>query len=327
LDGVVRNEGNAVQLAKLLSTCLVVRGSQLSILRRLSSPYIVQIQTNLITWITKKIAGYEKNKNKKGLKTAIAFFRVLIPLLNALPSPDALKVYVLCGLASFFSIDVSFPRKAHMDQTFEVVKVEILPNMKLWEPQRAYEKRLSAIMAKENRKCMIWLVVSSLSHFTSSAQTPKVKRTRKKAGTGIGGDDTDGEITEGGPPKGPPRRTSRRVTRSNPDGGLDESTGDEEPPAPVTPKAKPRPRPRPRRRQATPSEKGAAEEDIVPDSGANPASPSRVPEPQVERLATPQPSRKRPRSEEREEEEAPDGRVPGSPEEPEIEVRRKRVRH
>lgn len=92
LDGFVHDEGNAVQLAKLLSTCLIVRGSQLSVLRRLSSPYIVQIHTNLLSWITKKIAGYERNANKKGLKKAIAFFRVLIPLLNALPSGDALKM-------------------------------------------------------------------------------------------------------------------------------------------------------------------------------------------------------------------------------------------
>lgn len=88
------NEENAVQLAKLLSTCLVVRGSQLSILRRLPSRFVVQIQTNLLSWITKKITGYEKNNNKKGLKTAILFFRVLVPLLNALVGADALKMYL-----------------------------------------------------------------------------------------------------------------------------------------------------------------------------------------------------------------------------------------
>jgi cohesin complex subunit SA-1/2 len=46
----------------------------------------------------------------------------------------------------------SLSRKAHMDQALELAKVEILPNLKLWEPQRAYEKRLSTIMAKENRR-------------------------------------------------------------------------------------------------------------------------------------------------------------------------------
>jgi cohesin complex subunit SA-1/2 len=118
------------------------------------------------------------------------------------------------------------------------------------------------------------------------------------------------------------------VTRSNPEEEMDESTGDEEP---ITPKAKPRPRPL--QRQKTPSETGAAEEDLAHDPSMDLASPSMMQEVDVEQFATstPQSSRKRPRSDEHEEEmsEGPSGResVPGSPEGPEIEVRRKRVRH
>jgi hypothetical protein len=56
-------------------TCLIVCGSQLSVLRPNSykSAFV-------------KIARYERLKNKKGLKKAIAFFRVLIPSLNSSPS-------------------------------------------------------------------------------------------------------------------------------------------------------------------------------------------------------------------------------------------------
>src|SRR5258706_13545387 len=100
---------------------------------------------NLLSWIMKKIAGYERNKNKKGLKTAITFFHVLIPLLNALPSADALKTYVSWSTNQFCPVSPS--RKVHMDQALELAKIEILPNLK---PQKAYEKRLSTIMAKEN---------------------------------------------------------------------------------------------------------------------------------------------------------------------------------
>ena len=160
-----------------------------------------------------------------------------------------------------------------------------------------------------------------------------MRRTKKKAGTGD--DETDGEIANeaGGTHK--TQRSSRRVTRSNPSGGLDESTGDEEPVTVVTPKAKPRPRPRPVRRHKTPSGADAAEENVTMveslDIPASSSSPSRVQV--VEAIVTPQSSRKRPRSEAREDEEmseAPNGREsapPGTPEEPEIEVRRKRVRH
>ena len=92
LDGLVRDDSNSVLLAKLLSTCFIVRGSQLSILRRLDNQYIVQIHTNLLSWIGKRITTYENNKNKKSLRVAIGFFRVLMPLLGAVQSRDALKV-------------------------------------------------------------------------------------------------------------------------------------------------------------------------------------------------------------------------------------------
>ena len=93
LDGVVSDDGNAIQLSKLLSTCFIVRGSQLSVLRRLPSQYIIQIQMNLLSWIAKRIAVYENNKNKKSLKQAIGFFKVLVPLLGAIQSRDALKMW------------------------------------------------------------------------------------------------------------------------------------------------------------------------------------------------------------------------------------------
>jgi cohesin complex subunit SA-1/2 len=42
-----------------------------------------------------------------------------------------------------------------MDQVLAEAKVEISPTSKVWEPQRAYEKRLSAIMAKDNRTLLL----------------------------------------------------------------------------------------------------------------------------------------------------------------------------
>ena len=44
-----------------------------------------------------------------------------------------------------------------MDQVFAEAKIEIAPTSKMWEPERAYEKRLTAIMAKDNRKrCIVF---------------------------------------------------------------------------------------------------------------------------------------------------------------------------
>ncbi|KAF7439987.1 hypothetical protein PC9H_000324 [Pleurotus ostreatus] len=131
LEGVVREETNAVALAKLLLSCFVIRGSQLSIVRRLDGQYVVQVHSTLLTWITKRIAVYESNKNKNGLRSSITFFRVLLPLLGVIESRDALKI------------------KAHMDQALAQAKLEASPSARLWEPQRAYEKRLSTAMSKD----------------------------------------------------------------------------------------------------------------------------------------------------------------------------------
>jgi cohesin complex subunit SA-1/2 len=92
LDSIVRGEDHAVALAKQLGQSFMIRGAQLSIVKKLDSQHIVQTHTNLLTWIVKRIGTYEAAKNKKARKTAILFFRVLQPLLAAVDSRDALKM-------------------------------------------------------------------------------------------------------------------------------------------------------------------------------------------------------------------------------------------
>ncbi|EGO01292.1 hypothetical protein SERLA73DRAFT_87834, partial [Serpula lacrymans var. lacrymans S7.3] len=131
LDGVVQGEEHSVSLAKQLASSFIIRGAQLSVVRRLDSKFVVQIHTNLLTWIVKRLTTYETNKNKKSRNLAILFFRVMLPLLTSVESRDALKI------------------KAHMDQVVAQSKIEIPPTSKAWEPQRAYEKRLTSIMSKD----------------------------------------------------------------------------------------------------------------------------------------------------------------------------------
>jgi cohesin complex subunit SA-1/2 len=92
LDRTVPDESHTVALAKTLSSSFVVRGPQLSIVQRLGSQFAVQIHTQLLTWIAKKLTVYENNKNKKGRNTAALFFRVLMPLITAIDARDALKM-------------------------------------------------------------------------------------------------------------------------------------------------------------------------------------------------------------------------------------------
>lgn len=103
LDGVVFDNTNSLQLSRLLATCFVIRGSQLSIIRRLDSQYIVQVHTELLSWVAKRLVTYENNKNKKLLKLAILFFKILVPLLGIIQSRDALKMCVLSRMVSYES--------------------------------------------------------------------------------------------------------------------------------------------------------------------------------------------------------------------------------
>jgi cohesin complex subunit SA-1/2 len=150
IDGVVHNESHSVALSKLLSSCFVIRGSQLSVLHRLDSQYVVQIHTKLLSWITKRIALHESNKNKKSRNTAILFFKSLHPLLTTMDSRDALKMYVKFPVPLYTALITSHGgfRKAHLDQILAQSKIEVSATSKIWEPQRAYEKRLSTAMAK-----------------------------------------------------------------------------------------------------------------------------------------------------------------------------------
>lgn len=94
LDGIVPDETNVVHLAKQLAPSFMLRGAHLAVLKKLDVQYIVQIQTTLLSWIAKRIAGYESNGNKKSLRVAVTFFRALIPLLSGIQSRDAMKMWV-----------------------------------------------------------------------------------------------------------------------------------------------------------------------------------------------------------------------------------------
>ncbi|KAL4076765.1 hypothetical protein V8B97DRAFT_2084279 [Scleroderma yunnanense] len=130
LDSVVHSEDQSINLAKQLASSFMIRGAQLAVVRRLDSKYIVKIHTLLLTWIIKRISTSEANKNKKQKANSVLFFRVLSALMKAIESRDALTI------------------KAHMDQCFAQAKIEVLPTAKVWEPQRAYEKKLASILTK-----------------------------------------------------------------------------------------------------------------------------------------------------------------------------------
>lgn len=92
MDGLTQSEESSATLAKLLGSSFVVRGAQLSITRRLAGRFVVDIHTSSLSWIIKRISGYETSGNKKKKSDSIEFFRVLQPLLATVESGDAIKM-------------------------------------------------------------------------------------------------------------------------------------------------------------------------------------------------------------------------------------------
>lgn len=225
-----------------------------------------------------------------------------------------------------------------MDQVFAEAKIEITPTSKLWEPERAYEKRLTTIMGKDNGKLFVIFFVSLFSPCLL-AQVPKVKKPRKsgksEAAAASSAEESEGERTLDEAEAAPrPRPKPRRVTRANP--VIEEATIDEgNEPGPVTPKARPRPRPIHQNKTPTGSLLGS-------DNGQKSRSGSPLPSftpsdgegeqggPNNE-VVTPQSSLKRPRADD-EVLDAPNGTsdsddlvdVNGTPD---MQIRRKRIRH
>ncbi|KAJ7701757.1 hypothetical protein B0H17DRAFT_1127998 [Mycena rosella] len=314
LDGIVADESNVVQLAKHLVPTLSLRGAHLAVLKSLDPQFIVQIHTTSLSWITKRIAGYETNGNKKALRTAITFFKALIPLLpSVIQSRDAMKI------------------KAHMDQVLEQAKVEVSATSKQWEPQRAYEKRLVTLMSKDK------------------APGTKVRKAKANKGDATSSEDeTDLSEVEklvderGTPPAPRPRPRPKRLPKKT-------ANNDGDPSGPPSPDpATPKPRPRPRAKatyQSKAASKSPTKAPAQPSQELDDVSPARSParsespppDPASAIPATNRPP-KRPRPDEEEEEQdgsAHDSVVAGdddmSAPEPtpagDMQIRRKRARH
>jgi cohesin complex subunit SA-1/2 len=92
LDGEESSKEPSIALAKLLATCFVIRGAQLSIVAKIDPKAVVNVHTTLLSWIGQYIATREKKESGKQRNVAASFFKVLLPLLSNIESRDALKM-------------------------------------------------------------------------------------------------------------------------------------------------------------------------------------------------------------------------------------------
>ncbi|KAG8906784.1 hypothetical protein FRB99_006161 [Tulasnella sp. 403] len=229
LDGRASEGDHTAALAKALTAALVIRGAQLSIVQRLDGDSVVSIHSTCVTWITKKIAQYENNGNKKLRNAAIEFFHILTQLLVSVESGDAAKL------------------KEHLTKALAAMKIEPSQSAKFWEPLRAYERRLTTAATKDKAPA-------------------KGRRPRKSAVKPVDEAPTTDEegVDEGaGDDDAPARPTPlarSRNTRSHPRGGKAAGAGADVPASPI-PKTKPRPKPRMKHAAAPPT--AATQDEVV----------------------------------------------------------------
>ncbi len=92
LEDVIPDEAHSISLAKSLVPCLMMRGAQLAVVRKLDGQHVVSIHSRLLAWIAKRLGAYENNNNKKSRDLSVLFFKVLQPLLAPVDSRDALTM-------------------------------------------------------------------------------------------------------------------------------------------------------------------------------------------------------------------------------------------
>ncbi|KAJ7628572.1 hypothetical protein FB45DRAFT_834497 [Roridomyces roridus] len=306
LDGIVADETNVVQLAKQLAPAFLRRGAHLAVLNKLDVQYIVQIQTASLSWIAKRIGGYESTGNKKALRIAVTFFKALIPLLSGIQARDAMKI------------------KAHMDQVLAQAKVEVSATSKAWEPQRAYEKRLSTIMAKDKvpgtkgRKAKV--AKAEGAGETSSEDETDLSEVEKLM------EERDTPAPEPAPrPRPRPKRLPKKAAAAA------EKPADDPDPAPDP--ATPRPRTKTYQSKAASKSPTKARGNADVEDPLSPPARSQSPE---DAVTTPV-NKKRRRPEDEDEEEQVEGSVNGEDEIPasareatpagDMQIRKKRARH
>ncbi|KAL0579193.1 cohesin complex subunit [Marasmius crinis-equi] len=253
------DESDVVALGKALATCFVIRGSQLSVVRRLDPQYVVQIQTNLLGWIAKQLGNHLKANDKKALKISLLFFRALIPLVGSVESRDALRV------------------KAHLDQVFAQHNVEP-GTTKAWEPYRAYEKRLGTVLAKDK----------------PAGTKGRKKKTKAAGATSTDGEeseverligDEDGVLSDAPEPPRPrprPQRATRSRARYAEQNTQESEPDDEAEPEPVKPTARPRPTRRNNSKKKSPEKEKSPSEEVGGEEPADADATALFSDPEAE---------------------------------------------
>jgi len=109
---------------------------------------------------------------------------------------------------------ILIPSKAHMEQVLAQAKVKITPASKIWDAQRAYEKRLTTAMSKDKGNYSFPRGCVQLADLLPAFAPAKGRRgKRKDTGASSGAEEAESELEPPAPkkPRPQPQRKSKRL--------------------------------------------------------------------------------------------------------------------
>lgn len=118
-----------INLSKLLSSCLVVRGAQLAITHTINATAVVAMHERALAWVTEHVKDAAAESESAH---ALVLLKALANLLVSVDARDALAI------------------KASMDRALARHGIEVPAAGRAWDPLRAYEKRLVTIASKSD---------------------------------------------------------------------------------------------------------------------------------------------------------------------------------
>ncbi|GAA5978615.1 hypothetical protein JCM10908_004424 [Rhodotorula pacifica] len=163
-------EENLVSLGRHLQGVAAVRGAQLAIVSTLPHEDHLRLHLDGLQWVVSKLARFEEAKRKADRDRALSFFKALGHLLFGLDGRSALKV------------------KTTLDALLEEREIEVPAMSKIWEPLRAYQRRLITAMSKDPS---IQKAATAERNKSTKSGKSKAKGKGKSAARGNDDDDED----------------------------------------------------------------------------------------------------------------------------------------
>lgn len=168
LDETTSDESTLINLAKMLSSSLVVRGAQLAVLKKVDGQAVVEMHRRGTRLAFEKL---QRQSSQESQQQILVFFKAISQLLISIEPREAISI------------------KKDMDRMIEEFNIEIPLVSKAWDGLRQYEKRLVTIASKSDsvRKH----IEAKEAAAKSSARINFTLSEQERNEEGDGGDDND----------------------------------------------------------------------------------------------------------------------------------------